>query len=336
MKRYMTTLKDVARRAGCSIAAVSLVLNQKAGRAVGRVLQEAILRAARSLGYRKNPLAVHLQKGRTGRLAVLTSRPLAEYATVGNNSFFETLSGLVTAASQKHYTCGVLSAEEARDAGSLARLLQDNQIEGVFFFHRHWEGAGLRHLLEALRRARVAGVPLTFAEPPPLPGTFVNFARSGAVAGRHFRECGLKQAAFLGFPHPASAHRYATLKLEGMTAGLRRAYRHAPFLGDPRRAARLPGPVGILCEDNLTAHRLLRLLRDAGRPVPEEVQVLGHGGAAYADLFPERVSHLRSVTTRQGPAALEIMEAGLEDRSRAPFELIEELVAQHTTRPLPR
>src|SRR5689334_18406686 len=56
---------DVARRAGVSQSAVSLVFGGKAAGRVGKLTQEAILQAARELGYRPNSAARTLRSGRS-------------------------------------------------------------------------------------------------------------------------------------------------------------------------------------------------------------------------------------------------------------------------------
>src|SRR5437868_14964083 len=64
------TSVDVARRAGVSQSAVSLVFGGKAAGRVGKRTQEAILQAARELGYRPNSAARTLRSGRSRLIAL--------------------------------------------------------------------------------------------------------------------------------------------------------------------------------------------------------------------------------------------------------------------------
>src|SRR5579885_2442520 len=64
------TSVDVARRAGVSQSAVSLVFGGKAAGRVGKRTQEAILQAARELGYRPNRAARALRSGRSRLVAL--------------------------------------------------------------------------------------------------------------------------------------------------------------------------------------------------------------------------------------------------------------------------
>src|SRR5579859_8270370 len=64
------TSVDVARRAGVSQSAVSLVFGGKAAGRVGKRTQEAILNAARELGYHPNRAARTLRSGRSRLIAL--------------------------------------------------------------------------------------------------------------------------------------------------------------------------------------------------------------------------------------------------------------------------
>src|SRR5207249_9844667 len=67
---FPPTSVDVARRAGVSQSAVSLVFGGKAAGRVGKRTQEAILQAARELGYRPNSAARTLRSGRSRLIAL--------------------------------------------------------------------------------------------------------------------------------------------------------------------------------------------------------------------------------------------------------------------------
>ena len=58
-------IRDVARKAGVSVASVSFALNGQPG--VAKDTRRRILAAAAELGYRANPQAQALRRGRTTR-----------------------------------------------------------------------------------------------------------------------------------------------------------------------------------------------------------------------------------------------------------------------------
>src|SRR5258707_709906 len=61
----LTTMRDVAREAGVSVATVSYVLARRADVAISLSTREQVLRAARQLNYRYNALAADLRRGAT-------------------------------------------------------------------------------------------------------------------------------------------------------------------------------------------------------------------------------------------------------------------------------
>src|SRR5688572_18656245 len=59
------TMRDVARRAGVSQAAVSFVLNDAPGSRVSRETRDRVLEAVAALGYRVNTAAKTLREGQS-------------------------------------------------------------------------------------------------------------------------------------------------------------------------------------------------------------------------------------------------------------------------------
>src|SRR5579885_2821407 len=88
------TSVDVARRAGVSQSAVSLVFGGKAAGRVGKQTQEAILQAARELDYHPNRAARTLRSGRTGLIVLAVP-------DVSNPYFAAVLQGAEQAARQR-------------------------------------------------------------------------------------------------------------------------------------------------------------------------------------------------------------------------------------------
>ena len=63
--KQAVTIRDIARRAGVSIATVSRVLNGSLG--VLPATQSAVLEVVRLTAYKRNPYAVKLAKDRRGK-----------------------------------------------------------------------------------------------------------------------------------------------------------------------------------------------------------------------------------------------------------------------------
>ena len=78
-----TTLKDIAKEAGCSVTTVSLVLNDKAT-SIPDATKKKVKKAVKKLNYRPNQLAVGLIKKQTKTIGLIIS-------DVSNN-FFGTIT----------------------------------------------------------------------------------------------------------------------------------------------------------------------------------------------------------------------------------------------------
>lgn len=128
MTRKRVTLADVAKRAGLSTTAASLILN---GRPDTRLSQEAhdrVHAAARELGYRPNVAARGLRTDKTHTIGFVSD-------LVATTRF---ASGLITGALAAAEAAGhvVLVAETGgetdREAEAIAALL-DRQVDGIVF-----------------------------------------------------------------------------------------------------------------------------------------------------------------------------------------------------------
>jgi DNA-binding LacI/PurR family transcriptional regulator len=78
VRQDRATAADVAARAGVSRATVSYVLNDTANQTISPRTAAAVLKAAKELGYRPNPFAQSLKRGRGGTVLF----PLPEAPTV--------------------------------------------------------------------------------------------------------------------------------------------------------------------------------------------------------------------------------------------------------------
>src|SRR5579872_6065038 len=105
---YPATSVDVARRAGVSQSAVSLVLGGKAVGRVGKRTQEVILRAARELSYQPNGAARSLRSGRSHLIALAVP-------DVSNPYFAAVLQGAEQAARQHGYAVMLVSVRDEHD-----------------------------------------------------------------------------------------------------------------------------------------------------------------------------------------------------------------------------
>ncbi|GAB3745808.1 LacI family DNA-binding transcriptional regulator [Microlunatus parietis] len=131
------TAKDVARRAGVSRSAVSMVLNGHGAGNIAADKQEAIRRAAAELAYQPNRAAVNLRRQRTHTIGVVTDA-IASHAFAG-----ALLTGAAEAALARGYVPLVIDTGDDADRERQAvATLNERQVDGFLFAAlslRHWD-----------------------------------------------------------------------------------------------------------------------------------------------------------------------------------------------------
>jgi LacI family transcriptional regulator len=124
MRTAAPKLSDIARRAGVSIAAVSIALNKGATTRVSAVKRKLILDLAQEMGYYPNALAKALSEQRTRLfgLAVPLRDPI-----VFNQFIAQALSGIQSTLMRRGYNLLVFSP-----SGKPGRATRDQVLESKF------------------------------------------------------------------------------------------------------------------------------------------------------------------------------------------------------------
>jgi DNA-binding LacI/PurR family transcriptional regulator len=192
--RRSVTIKDVAKKAGTSIATVSYVFSN-AERYLRPELRERVLQAAAEIGYVKNAAASSIKGKRRGILAVVV-------AQFGNTFFTRMCVEIVSIARQEGYVVTLCNSDE--DPGQekiiLERLVAQ-RIDGCILS----PALSLEGNTGLLRQHRIPYVILerSFPESNSL-HNFVghdNF-HSGYLATKHLLEAGHRRIAYSGWDSP--------------------------------------------------------------------------------------------------------------------------------------
>lgn len=287
------TMRDVADRAGVSVATVSRAIN--APESVGPEKLERVRAAMAGLDYVPDALGRGLARGKTGNAGIVLILP--PRVSSGDVFFVALLRG-IEAALEEAELAVLLAVQSVEDAAQsrVARLLAGARVDGLAVV-----GEPLR--AEHRRAIRRAGLPLVvFAQGVAEPGVWFvgnDSRQASAEAVRHLIGGGRRRVAFVGGPpdHLASANKRAGYLLAHAEAGLEAdpALRvagdavHSRESGERAIAALLAAGVAfdaVYAADDLLALGALRALAAGGRRVPEEVAVVGYGDldeARFAD-----------------------------------------------------
>lgn len=120
----MTTIKEVAKRAGASVTAVSMSLNHRESGHVNKELAERIRATAKSMGYRPNPLARSLRTSRTSTIGFL-SEQIATTPYAG-----AIISGAQDAASELGYMMLLVNTDGETNVERGIEALKRYEVDG--------------------------------------------------------------------------------------------------------------------------------------------------------------------------------------------------------------
>lgn len=182
------TIKDVANRAGVSVATVSNVINNTLY--VSDDLRSKVMEAVQEMGYRPNALARGLRRGDTKSIGLIlpdnTNPFFAEFAKYVEDMGYENGYSV--------FLCN--SASDQTREISYVNMLISKQIDGIIFITSH---GGIKYL-EELKSRNIPVVlvdreiPLAFGD-----AVLVNNKQGGYLATRHLIELGhSKIACFTG------------------------------------------------------------------------------------------------------------------------------------------
>ena len=319
------TSVDVARRAGVSQSAVSLVFGGKAAGRVGKQTQEAILRAAQELGYLPNNAARTLRSGRSRLIALAVP-------DVGNPYFAAVLQGAERAARKYGYTAMLASVRDGQD----------------------WQPV----VLDALASRAVDGFLLCTLQPPTikeqtalrgkavmvdafceaLPSLRLDIEAGMYAAMSHLLRLGHTKIAHLAAAVDAETfqrrHQVYLDALQAAGIPVTAAYQvRAPFtIDETHQAARLAlelsdPPSAFVCDSDVLAVGVYKAAKDLQRAIPGDLSVVSFDDSIIARILDPELTTVAIPGNAIGEQALQLLLAVLEEedipwQTTVPLDLV--------------
>jgi LacI family transcriptional regulator len=271
----MTTIRQVADKAGVSATTVSHVINNT--RFVSEVLRERVQRAMTELNYRPNALARSLRLGETHTLGLI----LPDSA----NPFFAEIGHAIEAAAfERGYSVILCNTENDPTKELLyTNVLENRQVDGMIFV-----AAGGNH--EALSGIVRNGLPLVVVDRDlgslGLDAVTTNNYLGGLLATRHLIELGHTVIGCITGPSDLTpsaervtgygdALKEAQLEIRG--ALLVRGDFHVPsgLAAATRLLQQDPRPTALFVCNDLMAIGALHAAAKLGLNVPDDVAIVG-------------------------------------------------------------
>jgi LacI family transcriptional regulator len=266
----MTTIAEVAGRAGVGVATVSRVINGSP--AVSAETRRRVAAVIAELGYEPNAAARALSTGRTGAVGVV-----APFFT--QPAVVERLRGVSRIVAGSGHQLVLFDVERP---GPLAALSAAGRLDGLLCVSLCPSDAEL----ERFDAAGVA-VALVDCEHPRLSGVSIDDVEGGRLAAQHLLDLGHRRIGYVGdeedgpFRFTSSARRRAGAMAALTAAGAELLVRRGPHGREQARrlaadllAAQEP-PSAVLAGSDLQALGVLEAAEAAGVNVPRELSVMG-------------------------------------------------------------
>jgi len=333
----MTTIRDVAERAGVSTTTVSHVVNRT--RKVEPSTAERVEAAIKELGYRPNALARSMRRGRTHTVGIV----IPDIANPFFGDLARSLEDHMFAAGYSAIICNS-DGDPDKEARYLDVLLS-KKVDGLLLIAASQSSDGLLQLVEE-------GPPTIVVdrELGDVAASQVMVANhdGGHLAGQHLLELGHHDIAVIAGPGGLGT---SARRLEGFQAALSDAGIELPddrvFRGDFRAASgraamvhwlgRPDPPTAVFAENDLMAVGALSAAHAAGLHVPDDVSVVGFDGIAFgADVTPPLTTVSQSIDD-MAAAAVELLFERLREQAAAPrrVELPVALTVRGSSGPAP-
>jgi DNA-binding LacI/PurR family transcriptional regulator len=311
------SIKDVANRAGVSIATVSHVLNGTRGTRLQT--RQKVLAAIEELGYAQNQSARNLAMGRSTLLGLIIS-------DIRNPFFPEVTAAFQDQALLHNMEALVLNTnyDAQRTLNSVKRLV-GLQVAAVAILTSQIDPG----VMDSLVEHGVAAVYLDLGRVDKLiSNILLDYEHGIAEALEHLTDLGHRQIAYIGGPpHLHSAQRRKKAFLEraaqmGIDPGLTIDADFTVKGGYFATAKLLNGrtPTAILAGNDLTAIGVLHRAYDGGLRVPEDLSVVGFDDILIAEYTQPALTTVLVPRMEIGKVAFQALWALLSDPAAGGLE----------------
>lgn len=304
----VVTIRAVAKRAGCSIATVSRVINGSAR--TSPQLRERVEEAISHLRYRPSDIGRSLKTRRTRVIGIVVP-------SLTNPVFASSVAGVEETA-RAHGRSVLLAATEyhAEREEDVIETLLAKKVEGLVLTVAAADGNPL------LDRLDEAALPYVLLYNEPKHPRRIAFSVDNVAAARELTQrliaLGHRRVAFVAGRFRTSDR--SLLRYQGCVAAMREAGLPAPAVAEVDYAGDRPGELhsvlselrsatAFFCSNDLLAISVIAALRDLGRRVPSDASVVGFDGIAIGAMIDPKLATIEQPTRHMGEKAMETLLA---------------------------
>ena len=316
-------IRDVARLAGVSVASVSFALNGQPG--VAEETRRRILAAAAELGYRANPQAQALRRGRTTTYGLVIRN-------FSNPFFLEVLTGAEQAASEAGATLLLLDSHYSVERERLlVREMAAQRLAGLAIAPVG-KGESVRLWQELRPGTPVVTLNAAVEGVAGVSRVYPDNAAGVEVAMRRLAVLGHSCVAFFSAPRGlvADPDRLRHFRRLARELDVQPVVMRSPLtIADVRKAsgtllARRDAPTAIITNSDYTALGIYKTARDLSLRIGPDVSVVGHDDLPTSELLDPPLATIRLDGREMGRALMARLLDGVRSGDYvAPVELVE-------------
>ncbi|MDC4233270.1 LacI family transcriptional regulator [Actinomyces sp. B33] len=328
--RNRATMKDVARRAGVSVSAVSFAYNNPARLSdeTVKVIQEA----AEELGYVRDPAARTLRTGTTHNLGLLLPQSIG--AVFSNPYYSELVSGIGQTCTRE----GLFLLLIPPLKGSMAKAVPVSTVDGFLVVGLESD----RSEIKAIRRQHTPFIVIDGDPQPGIPTVGLDEERAMGEVVEHLLALGHRRLLLLAFEsghdrgvdawHGSLRRRYqgviAAIEARGLIDNVRLEIAEIPLTKSAahreivrRWTSRGPHPTAVVCFSDILALGAIGAFTSMGIAIPDQVSVTGFDDIPESEWARPALTTVRqSIRSKGRIAADRLVEAILAQRGESSFE----------------
>ncbi|MDR7434127.1 MAG: LacI family DNA-binding transcriptional regulator [Armatimonadota bacterium] len=317
------TIRDVARKAGVSVATVSRVVNESAHK-VREETRQRVLEAIQALGYQPNDVARGLKKR--------TSHTIGLIVPDISNPFYPAIARGIEDVANAHGYAIVLcnTYEDLAKEREYLSLLRRRWVDGLIFAT---SGVNTKHL-QWLRGHRVPVVLVARdVEGLEIDAVLVDNFRGAYLAVQHLIGLGHRRIGFIGGPstlHVSQERRRGYLQaLDDAGIAPDPAYSvEGNFRaegGDSAMQKLLqlsPPPTAVFAANDLMAIGAMNAIKRVGLRIPGDVAVVGFDDIPFASLVEPRLTTVAQPKYKMGAMAMTLLLERIEGKGDGPRKIL--------------
>ena len=303
-----TSIKDVAREAGVSIATVSRVLNDID--VVNEDTKKKVLDAIKKLKYRPNIVARSLKTQRTKTIGILLP-------DISNQFYPEIVRGAEDVSNIYDYNIILCNSDlDIEKEKEYLRVLKEKMVDGVLYMSSSLQD----EILELINELDLKTILIeTKDKDGLLPSVTIDNIRASYDSTNYLIKKGIREIAFIGTEKDsmnAWGERYAGYENAMKEAGIdidpelvylksikvKTGYEGIQYFLKNNKKFK-----GVVCASDDIAMGAINALRDNGLDIPKDVSVIGFNDNYAASIFYPKITTISQPTYDMGSVAMRML-----------------------------